>query len=413
MRYGMRDSEAIAHSVWLFTRAVPPLCLRQKDKSKDHSSVNKKIILSLIIGILVSAIALYVVFRNVPLGELMAYLATVNYWWVIPSVVVTVLSFWVRVIRWQLLLSPFKRTGFWSAHHPLMIGFMINCVLPGRAGELARPAVFYKREQVPFSKVLATVGAERVFDVVVLLLCFAVVLATVEIKPSLNMTFGDYQLNKASLEMVGMRTLQLCLVLIAGIVLVSIRQTHKIIRRTILGLPRLLFFTSREFKDKIRERLFVKLVHIFDNIAAGLDLLKSPKKVILCLGLSFIVWGMQGASYYVITIGCPVIDLSFLEVFAMMIILCFFISLPSAPGFWGLWEAGGVFGLLIFGVSATEARGYTLLNHVFQMLPVILVGLISAVVTGVNITQVAFGTSTQGRVEKGQGDESSELKAQG
>lgn len=364
--------------------------------------MNKKIIFSLITGGVVSAVALYLVFRNIPLKELVGYLRTVNYWWVIPSVIVTVLSFWIRVIRWQLLLSPFKKTGFWSAHHPLMIGFMVNCVLPGRAGELARPAIFCKREKVAFSKVLATVGAERVFDVVVLLFCFAVVLSTVEINPSLNMTFGDYELNKATLETVGTRTLQLCVVLIAGIVVVSLKQTHAFIRRVILGLPRLIFFASTGFKEKIRRGFCDRLVLVFDNVASGLDLLRKPKQVFLCLALSFVIWAAQGLSYYVMTLGCPGIDLSFLEVFAMMVILCFFISLPSAPGFWGLWEAGGVFGLLIFGVSATEARGYTLLNHVFQMLPVIIIGLISAVITGVNIAHVAFATRVEAQTQEGE-----------
>jgi uncharacterized protein (TIRG00374 family) len=364
--------------------------------------VNKKIIFSLITGGVVSAVALYLVFRNIPLKELVGYLRTVNYWWVIPAVIVTVLSFWIRVIRWQLLLSPFKKTGFWSAHHPLMIGFMVNCVLPGRAGELARPAIFYKREKVAFSKVLATVGAERVFDVVVLLFCFAIVLSTVEIKPSLNMTFGDYELNKATLETVGTRTLQLCVVLIAGIVLVSLKQTHAFIRRVILGLPQLIFFASTGFKEKIRRGFCDRLVLVFDNVAAGLDLLRKPKQVFLCLALSLVIWAAQGLSYYVMTLGCPGIDLSFLEVFAMMVILCFFISLPSAPGFWGLWEAGGVFGLLIFGVSAMEARGYTLLNHVFQMLPVIIIGLISAVITGVNIAHVAFATRAEAQTQEGE-----------
>lgn len=352
--------------------------------------MNKKIILSLATGVLVSAAALYVVFRNIPLRELLAYLRTVNYWWVVPSVIVTVLSFFLRAARWRLLLSPFKKTGFWNAHHPLMIGFMINCVLPGRVGELARPAVFSRREKVSFSKTLATVAAERVFDVVVLLLCFAAIMATVEIDPSLNSTFGDYELNKATLDMVSKRTLQLCLVLIAGIFLMRIRRIQAVVRKTIMGLPRLFFLAGSGFKEKVKEKVCVRLVHIFDNVAAGLDLVKSPMKVILCLGISFIIWAVQGFSYYVISLGCPGIHLSYLQIFAMMVILCFFISLPSAPGFWGLWEAGGVFGLLIFGVPATEARGYTLVNHVFQMLPVIAVGLIAAFSMGVKITKVAY-----------------------
>jgi uncharacterized membrane protein YbhN (UPF0104 family) len=73
-----------------------------------------------------------------------------------------------------------------------------------------------------------------------------------------------------------------------------------------------------------------------------------------------------------------------------MIIICFFIALPSVPGFWGIWEAGGVFALVLFGVSSKDAAGYTLVNHAIQMFPVIIVGLVSAMVTSINILQVSY-----------------------
>lgn len=351
---------------------------------------NKKIVLSLITGLLLSGLALYITFKNIPIAELVAYLKSVNYWWVIPAAAIALISFLIRVIRWQILLDPVTKTGFWSAFHPLMIGFMLNCLLPARVGELARPAIFSKKERVPFSKVLATVGAERVFDVVMLLLFFVIVLATVEISPTLDLAFGNYQINKATLEMIAMRTLTLCLGLIACIILVSVRQSRMIIERTILGLPNLLFFASVPFKEKLRKKPCTKLVHIIENLAVGLDMLKKPKSIGLCLVLSFLVWAVAGGSYYVMTFGCPGIEISFLEMCAVMVILCFFISLPSVPGFWGLWEAGGVFGLLIFGVPAKEAAGFTVTNHVFQMVPVIIVGLVSSIITGVSIVQVAF-----------------------
>jgi hypothetical protein len=88
--------------------------------------------------------------------------------------------------------------------------------------------------------------------------------------------------------------------------------------------------------------------------------------------------------------GCPGIELSFTEITAHMIIICFFIALPSVPGFWGIWEAGGVFALVLFGVSSKDAAGYTLANHAIQMFPVIIVGLVSAMVTSVNILQVSY-----------------------
>jgi uncharacterized protein (TIRG00374 family) len=350
----------------------------------------KKIFLTLAAGLMLSGFAMYLAFRNIPLRDLLAYLKTVNYWWVIPSVAAVLAGFVTRVVRWQLLLGPVKKTDFWSAFHPLMIGFTLNCLMPARIGELARPAIFCKKERVSFSRVLATVGAERVFDVVMLLLFFVLILTTVEIDPSLDIAFGKYHLNKATLEMIGMTTLKLSCVLIAGIIVVSSRGSRQIIRRGILALPGLLFFSGSSLKETIREKVCLRLANVVDHFAVGLDMLKSPKKVGLCFVLSFLAWLFGGISYYVLALGCPGVEVSFLEMCAVMVILCFFISLPSVPGFWGLWELGSVFGLSIFGVHAKEAAGFALTSHVFQMVPVIIVGLVSSVILGVSLFQVTY-----------------------
>jgi hypothetical protein len=76
--------------------------------------------------------------------------------------------------------------------------------------------------------------------------------------------------------------------------------------------------------------------------------------------------------------------------YAVMVIICLFIALPSVPGYWGLWEAGGVFAMSLFGIPENAAAGFTLANHAVQLFPVIIVGFISAVITSVNIWQVSF-----------------------
>jgi uncharacterized membrane protein YbhN (UPF0104 family) len=73
-----------------------------------------------------------------------------------------------------------------------------------------------------------------------------------------------------------------------------------------------------------------------------------------------------------------------------MVIVCFFISLPSVPGWWGLWEAGGIFALSLFGVTAKEAAGFTLANHAIQVFPVIIAGFASAMLLSVNIRQMSY-----------------------
>jgi len=295
--------------------------------------MKKSIIISLIIGIIISALAFYLAFRNVPIADLLVYIVSINYFWIFPAVLVVLTSFILRVFRWQIILESAGKVSFWQAFHPLMIGFMINCILPGRVGEVARPAVLNKKENIPFSTGLATVAAERVFDVSILIIFFAALLATVHIDPNLDIVFGKYHLNRETL---------------------------------------------------------VTLVNFVENFASGFALVRHPSKVCICIGLSFLIWGLAGFSYYLMAQGCPGIELSFTEIFAVMIIICFFIALPSVPGFWGIWEAGGVFALVLFGVSSKDAAGYTLVNHAIQMFPVIIVGLVSAMVTSINILQVSY-----------------------
>ena len=352
--------------------------------------MKRNLTISLFAGIAVSAVALYLAFRNVPLLDLISYLGSINYLWVIPSIAVAMFSFVIRVLRWQIILSSARRISFWRAFHPLMIGFMVNCVLPGRVGEVARPVILRKRENFPVSSGLATVAAERVFDIGLLIILFAVVLATVPIRSDLYIAFGKHRLDRETLEMISSGMLKLCLVLIAGVILVAFEKTRKLINRLIQGFPSLFFFVSSSGREKLQKVISRPLIRIVDNVAQGLSLIRYPRKVFICVGLSFAVWYLTALSIYIMALGCPGIELTFLELTAVMIIICFFIALPSVPGFWGIWEAGGIFALSLFGVSAKDAAGFTLANHAIQMIPVILVGIVSAVVTGVNILKVAY-----------------------
>ena len=357
--------------------------------------MRKNTTIYLIFGIIISAVALYLAFRNVPMADLASYLVSINYFWILPSVVVALMSFALRVFRWQIILESARKISFWRAFHPLMIGFMINCILPGRVGEVARPAVLQKKENIPFSTGLATVAAERVFDVTVMIIFFVALLATVRIDPDLDIAFGKYHLNKEMLVTVGGGLFKLLLLFLAGMIMVGIRKIRNMINRLIMRIPALLFFAESNLKEKTRKRICEPLVGAVENFASGLALVRYPAKMVVCAGLSVVIWGLAAFSYYLMAQGCPGIELSFNEMFAVMLIICFFIALPSVPGYWGIWEAGGVFALAIFGVSSKDAAGFTLANHAIQMFPVIITGLVSTMVTSVNILQVSYEKKTR------------------
>jgi uncharacterized protein (TIRG00374 family) len=353
--------------------------------------MKKKITLTLAIGISISAATLYLAFKNVPFTDLVTYLVSINYFWIAPAALIITMSFSLRAIRWQFILGSNRQINFWNVFHPMMIGFMINCVLPGRIGEVARPVILKRNENVPFSTGLATVAAERVFDMSILIILFVTLFSAVDIDPDLSLTFGKYALNLETLKIVFSGMLNLSVLFLAGILMVSLEKTRRFIQSLIVAIPNLFIFAGPLLKDKVQKRIVTPVVIMVDNAAAGFTLIKQPKRISICIIFTIIIWALQAFSYYIFALGCPGVDLTFTEFAAVMIIICFFIALPSAPGFWGLWEAGGIFAMLLFGVSTKDAAGFTLANHALQVFPVIFIGLVSAVITGVNIWQVSFG----------------------
>ncbi len=356
--------------------------------SAYHQMKNKTLI-SLIPGLLISIPALWLAFRNVPLDDLLSYMASIHWLWVIPSVIIIFISFSLRTLRWQMIVGSVCPLSFWAAFHPLMIGFMLNCILPGRVGELARPLILNRNTQVPLSTGLATVAAERIFDLLLLLSFLLIVMAHVEIGTDTEIIFNDIHLNRETLDMIESGMLKLAVLLIAGIICVTADKSRKLIQRGIMTVPSLLFFLSASAKQKLTEKIFVPISCLTDSFASGFMLLRSWKKMTLCTVLSAMIWILSAFSYYVFSMGCPGIDLSFPEMFAVMILICFFIALPSVPGFWGVWEAGGVFAMSLFGLSGPDAAGFTLANHAIQVFPVIGIGLVSAMITGVRISRIS------------------------
>ena len=352
--------------------------------------MKKNLTLSFIAGIIISVIALYLAFRHVPFAELIQYFAKINYIWVIPSVIIVIITFVLRAMRWRIILESSHKISIQRAFHPMMIGFMMNCLLPGRIGELARPAILKKEEKVAFATGLATVAAERVFDIWLLVIMFVITMSAVNISPDFTIEFLSYSLNRDDLESIFGGLVKMGIVLIAGIVLISIAKIRKWANSLIMKLPNLFFFTGQNFKAALTRKVCQPLTGFVENIARGFQLIRYPKKLIACFVLSLLVWGLSALSFYLFSQGSPGIDLTFAELTAVMVIIMFFIALPSVPGFWGLWEAGGVFALSLFGISVKDAAGFTLANHAVQMFPVIILGFVSTMIISVNIWQLSY-----------------------
>src|SRR5690606_1264284 len=108
-------------------------------------------------------------------AEMVASIKTTRVWLFLPVLIIGILSHYFRALRWKLMLEPMGiRPSTLITTMAVLVGYFANLLLP-RMGEVAKCTVLAKNENVPADKMVGTIVAERLFDV----LCLgAVVLIT-------------------------------------------------------------------------------------------------------------------------------------------------------------------------------------------------------------------------------------------
>ncbi len=132
--------------------------------------VNPIAILKYLIGLGVAGVLLYLAFRNVDFESFIAKTKEVDYTWIYISVVLSLVPYFLRAYRWNLLLEGVGYTGLSTPRTTVsvIIAYLANLALP-RMGEMTRCAVLQRTEGVKFSQGLGTVITERAFDTLTLL----------------------------------------------------------------------------------------------------------------------------------------------------------------------------------------------------------------------------------------------------
>jgi hypothetical protein len=94
-----------------------------------------------------------------------------NYWWVLLSVAIGLISHVLRAVKWKMMLEPLGRAPrFSTTFYSVMVGYLVNMAVP-RLGEVTRCGIMQRYENIPFDKSLGTLVVERAID----LLCLVIV----------------------------------------------------------------------------------------------------------------------------------------------------------------------------------------------------------------------------------------------
>jgi uncharacterized protein (TIRG00374 family) len=323
-----------------------------------------------VVGIVFSAILLYLAFRGTDATHVVQSLRKTNLVQATAAVIFLFLSFWVRAWRWHFLLLPLKPVPVMPLFRSTMVGFMGNYLLPFHAGEVMRAVSIGQTQNISKSSALGSIVLERLLDGITLALIPFLLIAVLDLPPwimQINaLLFGIY--------VVGL----------AVIMLSALRGWTHIRLRCFFSL----------FPQRVASRLGWTADLFFD----GTKGLRRARALLPVSLLSLLCWFLHGVYYYLLFEALS-LNLSLGVALILQAMIGIGVMLPAGPGYIGNFEYATVLGLALFGIDREAAFAYSLLAHSCQFLPVIVVGLLCAVRGGLSLrieaqkSQVATASS--------------------
>ena len=307
------------------------------------------------VGIAISAALLWWVLRDVDLGEVATEMARADPFLLALATAVAVSTMVVRALRWRSILRPIVDAGFHSRFSSTMIGFMANNVLPARAGEFARAYALSRQAPVGAAGAFGSLVVERIFDGLTIVAILAVSVAW----PG----FPELGGVGAMIERLAFLGLLLPLVLV-GVLFAMVRDPDPAVA----------------FAERIAGRVLPGAFRrpVVDGLEAfltGVRALRSPRLLARISAWSVLLWLVNALGFWLafkaFGIGVPFAGAMFLQSLIALVV-----AVPSAPGFFGLYQWAATVGLEgVWGVDPTPAAAFAIGFHIATFLPVTLIGL--------------------------------------
>jgi len=320
------------------------------------------------IGIALSAVLLWWTFRDVSLATVWAELRRSNGWMFLLSMISATVIFPLRARRWRTILEPVApRQPFGPLWRSTAIGMMTNNLVPARAGEIARAYALTRETGIPLSTTIASLAVDRLFDTLVLLMLAAAAFfdpafpreATIA-----GQTLGD----------LARGTIVLVVLLVALLYFLAFFPTQ---------IVRIFEFFTRRISPALEERGKAVLT----RFSEGLSVLKSPRRFASVLAWTVLHWLVNALGFW-FDFKAVGIDLPFSAALFLQTLIGVGVALPSAPGFFGVFEKVATLGLAIYGIDATRATSFAIGFHILSFIPITVIGLWYFVRLGLNMKQI-------------------------
>jgi uncharacterized protein (TIRG00374 family) len=270
---------------------------------------------------------------------------------------VTMTTYALRAFRWQYLLAPIGPTRFSTAFRTTVIGFAASFLLPARPGEILRPYLLAKREQLPPTACFATVILERLLDLVTVLLLFGVFVVLVD-PASLSGDPAMYARVKAG-----------------GLLAAAASVAGLVVFFLVAGHPERLGEWALRIERVLPAKLARVVAGLVETFAQGLAVMRQPGRLLVSLILSFPLWLSIAAGIWV-TSRAFHMTFSYLGSFLVMTLLVVGVAMPTPGQIGGFHAMYKIAVMTFFGVPQDAAVGGAIVLHAVSFVPVTLLGLL-------------------------------------
>ncbi len=324
-------------------------------------NIRQRHLLKFSIGFLITILCLIVALWGIEWEQIEEGFRQANYFTLPILMGLLFCVFWLKAIRWRLLLQPMRRFRTKEVVPSLMIGFMGNNLLPAHLGELVRIFALGREFSLSKAAVFSSVVLERIFDTAVVLLFLLMSLLLVDGLPSWVSTTLFFVSVFAALSI---------LFLAAYIV-----WTRRFIRAT----RRIFSFLPERFGEKLTETMEAGVL--------GLASMQSGGLVFWIVLTSILQWVLMAGMVYV-SLWSFGLHLTPLVSFVIIGVSALGVTIPSAPGFFGIIQLCFWVILQLFGVEKADAFASSIYFHLSNYIPVTLLGLYYLNRRGLHLWQI-------------------------
>jgi uncharacterized protein (TIRG00374 family) len=317
---------------------------RQPETGITLSSLGK-----VALGLGLGAALLALIARGIDLGQFWQALVRADPGWTAAAFLAVLLTTTAKVVRWQQLIPP-PRPGLPALGKALLIGQMVNALLPVRAGDIARAYVIGQETETGAATALGTIAAEKAYDLAFLLLSGAAAALLVPLPSWLNVS------------LIG---------LTAGGILLAI---------LLVAWPerRLLSWVERK-ADRLPWNAGPRLLAPLQRALSGMAALRKPRMALVALAWSAAIWMLATATNYALFRAFALgLDFGAADrvgaALLLLVLLHAGIAPPSSPGRLGVFDAIALLGLEALGIDRSRGLAYALTLHLIVYLPEIVPG---------------------------------------